>query len=224
LLQVVLMMLFKDRRQAGERLAEQLHAYRGQDPLILAVPRGGVEIAAPIFEQTGGEMDLMITRKIGAPSQPELAIGAVTSDGSALLNDDLISRIGVDQDYINQAIAREKAEIERRLKLYRGERPLPKVENRRVILVDDGVATGYTLLMAVRSLQKLNPAELVLAVSVGPPDTLKKLEQEASALFYLEAPEYFSAVGQFYLNFNQVSDDTVIAILHEAWKTKGSGN
>lgn len=207
-------MFFRNRREAGERLAEKLYAYRGQDPLILAVPRGGVEVAAPIFEQLGGELDLMITRKIGAPNQPELAIGAVTADGSALLNDVLVAKIGIDQDYINQAIAREKEEIGRRLRLYRGDRPLPKIENRLVILVDDGVATGYTLLMAIKSLQKLNPAELVLAVPVGPPETLKTLEREVDQLIYLQAPDIFSAVGQFYQNFSQVSDVEVIQILN----------
>lgn len=207
-------MAFRNRREAGERLAEKLNAYRGQDPLILAVPRGGVEVAAPIFEQLGGELDLMITRKIGAPNQPELAIGAVTADGSALLNDVLVAKIGIDQDYINQAIAREKDEIGRRLRLYRGDRPLPKIENRLVILVDDGVATGYTLLMAIKSLQKLNPAELVLAVPVGPPETLKTLEREVDQLIYLQAPDFFSAVGQFYQNFSQVSDVEVIRILN----------
>jgi putative phosphoribosyl transferase len=212
-----MLMIFKDRKDAGERLAGKLHAYRGQNPLILAVPRGGVEVAAPILKKIGGELDLIITRKIGAPSQPELAIGAVTNDDSVLLNGDLISRIGVDQDYINQAIAKEKEEIRRRFKLYRGERVLPEVENRRVILVDDGVATGYTLLMAIRSLQKLNPTELVLAVPVGPPETLKKLEQEVSQLICLQAPNLFSAVGQFYQNFNQVSDEEVINILNNLW-------
>ncbi len=207
-------MFFRNRREAGERLAEKLYAYRGQDPLILAVPRGGVDVAAPIFEQLGGELDLMITRKIGAPNQPELAIGAVTADGAALLNDVLVAKIGIDQDYINQAIAREKAEIGRRLRLYRGDRPLPKIENRLVILVDDGVATGYTLLMAIKSLQKLNPAELVLAVPVGPPETLKTLEREVDQLVYLQAPDFFSAVGQFYQNFSQVSDEEVIRILN----------
>lgn len=207
-------MAFRNRREAGERLAEKLNAYRGQDPLILAVPRGGVEVAAPIFEQLGGELDLMITRKIGAPNQPELAIGAVTADGSALLNDVLVAKIGIDQDYINEAIARGKDEIGRRLRLYRGDRPLPKIENRLVILVDDGVATGYTLLMAIKSLQKLNPAELVLAVPVGPPETLKTLEREVDQLIYLQAPDFFSAVGQFYQNFSQVSDVEVIRILN----------
>jgi len=207
-------MFFRNRREAGERLAEKLYAYRGQDPLILAVPRGGVDVAAPIFEKLGGELDLMITRKIGAPNQPELAIGAVTADGAALLNDVLVAKIGIDQDYINQAIAREKAEIGRRLRLYRGDRPLPKIENRLVILVDDGVATGYTLLMAIKSLQKLNPAELVLAVPVGPPETLKTLEREVDQLVYLQAPDFFSAVGQFYQNFSQVSDEEVIRILN----------
>ncbi len=209
-------MIFNDRHQAGEQLAEALEAYRGREPLILAVPRGGITVAAPVWERLGGDLDLIITRKIGAPYQPELAIGAVTGDGFIMVNDQLVSRLNVDEAYIKKTAESEKKEIERRLKLYRGDYPLPSPDNRLVILIDDGVATGYTLLAALRSLQEKNPARLVLAVPVGPPDTFDRLAGEVDELVYLEAPAHFAAVGQFYRNFNQVGDSEVISILKKA--------
>jgi putative phosphoribosyl transferase len=211
-------MLFTDRREAGERLASRLEIYRGREPLILAVPRGGVVVAGPIHEAIGGELDLIITRKIGAPHQRELAIGATSGDGFLMLNDELISRIGIFPDYIKKAAAREQAEIARRLKLYRGERPLSPVEGRLVIVVDDGVATGYTMLAGLRSLREQKPAELALAVPVGPPESFDRLKNEVEALVYLEAPVDFAAVGQFYRHFDQVSDKEVIAVLQKAWQ------
>jgi len=211
-------MLFKDRRHAGELLAEKLKLYRDQQPLILAVPRGGVTVAEPVWRELGGELDLIITRKIGAPDQPELAIGAVTGDGFTMLNDQIVSRLHVSEEYIGKAADQVQSEIKRRLNDYRGNRPFPSVDDRPVILVDDGVATGYTLLAALRSLQKKNPARLILAVPVGPPDTLSILEREVDELVYVEAPSDFAAVGQFYRDFGQVSDDEVKAVLKNAGK------
>lgn len=211
-------MLFKDRRHAGELLAQKLKYYRDQQPLILAVPRGGVTVAEPVWRELGGELDLIITRKIGAPDQPELAIGAVTGDGFTMLNDQIVSRLHVSEEYIGKAADQVQSEIKRRLNDYRGNRPFPSVDDRPVILVDDGVATGYTLLAALRSLQKKNPARLILAVPVGPPDTLSILEREVDELVYVEAPSDFAAVGQFYRDFGQVSDDEVKAVLKNAGK------
>lgn len=213
-------MLFKDRRAAGEKLTEKLTEYRGKQPLILAVPRGGVTVAEPVWEKLGGELDLIITRKIGAPNQPELAIGAVSVDGYVMLNDKMVSRVGAGEDYINKAAEEEQKEIKRRLKIYRGDRPLPAVDNRLVILIDDGVATGYTLLAALRSLQEKKPSKLVLAVPVGPPETLKRFESEVDQLVYLEAPAHFAAVGQFYQFFDQVSDRKVTSVLQRAWENE----
>ncbi|MFU8793821.1 MAG: phosphoribosyltransferase [Dethiobacteria bacterium] len=213
-------MIFNDRSDAGERLAERLEIYRGRKPLILAVPRGGVVVAEPVFEKLGGDLDLIITRKIGAPHQRELAIGATSGDGFVMLNDELISRLGVFPDYIKKAAAKEQTEIKRRLDIYRGDRPLPRIEGRLVILVDDGVATGYTLLAALRSLQEQKPAELALAVPVGPPETLSLLNKEVNALVYLEAPVDFAAVGQFYHRFDQVNDQEVVDILKKAWSAE----
>ena len=211
-------MQFKDRREAGELLAEKLEYYREQNPLILAVPRGGVPVAEPVWEYLDGELDLIITRKIGAPHQRELAIGAISGDGFIMLNEGLISRLGVFPDYVERASKKEQAEIARRLELYRGDRPLPVIDKRLVILVDDGVATGYTLLAALRSLQEKKPSRLILAVPVGPPETFDRLRGEVDDLIYLDAPADFAAVGQFYRRFDQVQDADVIAILNKAWQ------
>lgn len=211
-------MLFADRQEAGERLADKLLHFKGKNPLVLAVPRGGLTVAEPVLEKTGGDLDLIITRKIGAPYQPELAIGAVTGDGFVMLNEDILSRVSADKKYIEKAVAKEVEEIKRRLKAYRGERPAPALDNRIVILIDDGVATGYTLLAALRSLQEKKPGRLVLAVPVGPPDTFKKLQQEVDELVYIEAPANFAAVGQFYRRFDQVSDAEVSTVLKRAWQ------
>jgi len=216
-------MILKDRREAGELLAERLEIYKGRDPLILAVPRGGVVVAEQIHRALGGELDLIITRKIGAPNQRELAIGSTSGDGVVMLNDELISRLGIFPDYVQKAAAKEQAEIVRRLKLYRGEKKLPQIEGRLVIVVDDGVATGYTMLAALSSLRQHQPTELALAVPVGPPETFARLKKEVSALVYLEAPVDFAAVGQFYKHFDQVSDDQVIAILQQAQAEGNSG-
>lgn len=212
------MMLFKDRRQAGEKLAEKLLPYRGQQPLILAVPRGGLTVAEPVWESIGGELDLIITRKLGAPYQPELAIGAVAGDGFVMLNDKIVSRLNVTDQYIKETANQEQLEIKRRLDLYRDARPLPVVDGRLVILIDDGVATGYTLLAALRSLQEKKPARLLLAVPVGPPDTFAMLQKEVDELIYIKAPANFAAVGQFYRRFEQVSDSEVKSVLEKAWK------
>lgn len=211
-------MLFADRQEAGERLADKLLHFKDKNPLILAVPRGGLTVAEPVLEIIGGELDLIITRKIGAPYQPELAIGAVTGDGFVMLNEDILARVSADKSYIEKAVAEEVEEIKRRLKAYRGERPTPALDNRIVILIDDGVATGYTLLAALRSLREKKPGRLVLAVPVGPPDTFKKLQQEVDELVYIEAPANFAAVGQFYRRFDQVSDAEVSAVLKRAWQ------
>jgi putative phosphoribosyl transferase len=213
-------MYFSDRQEAGEQLAARLESYRDQNPLILAVPRGGVPVARPIWEKIGGDLDLIITRKIGAPNQPELAVGAVAGDGFVMLNDRVLSRVRASKDYIDEAVKKEVAEIKRRLEIYRGEREEPAAGNRLVILVDDGVATGYTLLAALRSLRAKKPSKLILAVPVGPPETLDMFESEVDRLIYLEAPANFAAVGQFYSRFDQVSDSEVISTLREAWRKR----
>lgn len=209
-------LFFENRWEAGTRLAGKLQAYAGQNPLVLAVPRGGVAVALPLWRYLGGELEVHITRKIGAPLQPELALGALSADGFLLVNDHLTARLGVPQSYLEQAVQEERREIERRMALYRKNRPAPVIKGRLVILVDDGVATGFTVLAALRGLRAKTPQRLLLAVPVGPPDTLKMLSREVDELHYLAAPAHFAAVGQFYRDFTQVTDDEVLALLAQA--------
>ncbi|NLA11291.1 MAG: phosphoribosyltransferase [Firmicutes bacterium] len=210
-------MLFEDRLEAGVLLAEKMSSFQEEDPLILAVPRGGVAVALPLWRRLGGELDLVMARKIGAPAQPELAVGAVTADGRMLINETAAARLRVSDSYLEQASAREQAEIARRLRLYRGRRKPPQIETRTVIVVDDGVATGFTLRAALKGVKRDRPRRLILAVPVGPPGVLERLRREVDALCYLEAPPHFSAVGQFYRDFRQVGDGEVQAALREAW-------
>ncbi len=208
-------MLFKDRGHAGELLAEELKRYRNKDVVVLALPRGGVPVGAEIARALSATLDIVIPRKIGAPGDPELAIGAVTGHGGVLLNEHIVRALGVSADYIAQAVAQERSEIERRSRLYRGGRPAPHIEGRTVILVDDGVATGYTMLAALRGVREEKPTRLVAAVPVAPPDSVRRLEAEADEVVVLSQPVPFFAVGQFYEDFSQVSDTEVESILQE---------
>lgn len=210
-------MLWEDRLEAGALLAEKLGSCRGEAPLILAVPRGGVIAALALWRNLGGELDLIMARKIGAPAQPELAVGAVTAAGRVLINEAVVAQLRVPDSYLEQASAREQGEIARRLHLYRGQRKPPQIENRTVIVVDDGVATGFTLRAALKGVQQGRPQRLILAVPVGPPGVLEHLRREVDELCYLEAPAHFAAVGQFYRDFRQVGDGEVKAALREAW-------
>lgn len=212
-------MLLQDRRHAGELLAEKLLSYRGTSPLILAVPRGGVPVALPLWRSLGGDLDLVITRKIGAPGQRELALGAVTGGGCLLLNEALAAQLQLPAGYMERVSTEEQAEIKRRLQLYRGRRPQPEIAGRQVIVVDDGVATGFTLRAALLGIKQQSPRRLILAVPVGPPKTLERLGREVDEIYYIQAPPYFAAVGQFYRDFTQVGDSTVIDALQEAWRS-----
>ncbi|MCR4402470.1 MAG: phosphoribosyltransferase [Firmicutes bacterium] len=205
-------MTFKDRAQAGRLLAKKLERYAGTDALVLALPRGGVPVGAEIALALSADLDIVIPRKIPAPSDPELAIGAV-SDHGVLLNDDLIRSLSVTRDYMREAVAKERAEIERRSRLYRGSEPVPSIKGRTVIIVDDGVATGYTMLAALRGAKTQEPMRLVAAVPVAPPETVPTLEAEADEVVVLSTPALFFAVGQFYEDFTQVSDEEVQALL-----------
>ncbi|AKX95370.1 phosphoribosyltransferase [Neomoorella thermoacetica] len=206
-------MLFKDRRDAGQQLAGALQGYLGQGALILAVPRGGVLVAVPVVKALDAEMDLIIPRKVGLPANPEVAAAAVAPDGTVLYNDKVLEACHLTPADLQAAVDRELAEIKRRLTLYRGNRPLPVMRGRLVIIVDDGIATGLTIKAALKSVRKYKPRRLVLAVPVAPPDTLTVLRPMVEDLVCLAAPEPFYAVGQFYRDFRQVSDAEVKACL-----------
>lgn len=209
-------MHFRDRHEAGQLLAKELASLQGRrDVIVLGVPRGGVVVAYEVAQALGAPLDVYITRKIGAPYNPELAIGAVASDGTLVLDHDLIERIGVPDSYVQQETARQRQEIERRLVAYRGSRPEPDLQGKTVILVDDGVATGATTLASLRAIKARQPAQLILAVPVGPEDTIQVLSGEADQVVCLYTPDLFWAVGAFYAVFDQTSDAEVIQLLQQ---------
>jgi len=215
------MKLLKNRTEAGKKLASALKS-TSKKAVILAVPRGGVVVGFEIAKELGVPLDIFITKKIGAPNNPELAIGAVAEDGTLLLDESLVELLGVSQNYIAQEVERQKIEINRRLKSYRGNVAKLEVVGREVILVDDGVATGSTLKAALRSLRKQGAKPLVVAVPVGPLDTVNALKQEADRVVCLFTPEPFYAIGEFYEDFDQTSDEEVTELLSRAKERRGA--
>lgn len=209
-------MIFYDRRDAGQRLGMALARYRGKDTVVLGIPRGGVVVAAEVAKILLAPLDLIIPRKIGAPHNPEVAIGAVAPDGTAILDERMVAVLGVGDVEISRLTEKVRAEIARRLEAYRGGRPAEELSGRVVILVDDGIATGYTIMAALQAIKKAGPAKFVLAVPVAPQDTVKALAQEVDEMICLESPENFYAVGQFYTDFDQVEDNEVTALVAES--------
>jgi len=208
-------MIFVNRVEAGQRLAAALERYRGPDAIVLAVPRGGVVVGYEAATFLDAPLDVIIPRKIGAPGQPELAIGAIGDDVS-VLDEETIMYLHVSEAYIRDEIERQRDEIERRWHLYREDRPFPDVRGKTVILVDDGVATGHTTMAAARALRRKNPGRLVLAVPVAPPESVSRLRPEVDELVVLETPEPFFSVGSWYDEFEQTTDAEVIELLHRA--------
>lgn len=216
--------MFRDRTEAGRRLAERLQHLRDRDPVVLALPRGGVPVGFEIASALGCPLDVVLVRKIGAPHQPELALGAVVDGEQAetVINEDVAASVGASEDYIEQATRRELEEIERRRQLYRGERPRAEVAGRTAIVVDDGIATGATMRAALIAIRRAGPAHLVLAAPVAPPDTIEKLAREVDEVVCLATPWLFFAIGRFYDDFHQVSDQEVIDLLERAQAWVGS--
>ena len=209
-------MHFRDRVEAGQRLAKELAWLSDQKGVIvLGVPRGGAVVANEIAKALHAPLDVYITRKLGAPHNPELAIGALASDGTAFLDQDMILSLGVPDEFVQSEIARQRKEIARRMAAYRGTRPEPDLHDKTVVLVDDGVATGATVLVSLRSIRQRQPRQLILAVPVGAPDSISSLQKEADRVVCLYSPEVFWAVGSFYSDFNQTSDQEVIQMLAE---------
>jgi len=208
-------MPFIDRTDAGRQLAKALVRYKDQRPVVLALPRGGVPVAAEVATALDAPLDLIVVRKIGVPFQSELAMGAVVDGAEPIIvrNEDVIQLCGVSKTDFNAVRDEQLAEIERRRKLYLGDRPHPKLAFRTVIVVDDGIATGATTRAALHAIRMRKPSKLVLAVPVSPTDTLKKLRGEADDIVCLEDYEEFGAIGLFYSDFRQVSDTKVIELL-----------
>ena len=207
------MTLFADRVDAGKRLAQALRVHVGKDAVVLAIPRGGVVVGYEVAKALALSLDVIIPRKIGAPNNPELAIGAMTEDGTILLDDRLVDYLNVSQEYIEEESEAQKAEIHRRLRLYRGAIPYPSLKGREVILIDDGIATGSTMKAALASVRKRGAKSVIIAIPVGPPSTIRELEKEADRVVCLHTPEAFYAIGQFYEDFTQTQDEEVIRLL-----------
>ena len=207
--------MFNDRFDAARQLAEELKQYCGQNPLVLAIPRGAVPMAKIIADELGGSFDVVLVRKLRAPYQPELAIGSIDESGWAYIADHAAST-GASKEYIESEKQTQMETIRKRRNQYTPIRPPIDPAGRIVIVIDDGLATGATMISALHGLRARKPAKLICAVPVAPPDTLKRVATMADEVICLEAPEYFQAVGQFYRNFSQVEDDEVIDILRHS--------
>ncbi len=208
-------MPFRNRKDAGQRLAAALLRYQAESPVVLALPRGGVPVAAEIATALAAPLDIILVRKIGVPHQRELAMGAVVDGGQPTIvrNEEVIAMASISEEAFQSACERELAEIERRRRVYVGERPPVAVTDRTTIVVDDGLATGATMKAALRALKTRAPARLVMAVPVAPDDTLEEMHSEADDIVCLETPWAFGAIGAFYDDFRQIADRDVIALL-----------
>ncbi|MER3438931.1 MAG: phosphoribosyl transferase [Chloroflexota bacterium] len=204
---------YRDRADAGKQLATALATRKNGDLLVLAIPRGGVPVAAEVARSLGAELDIIVARKLGAPFEPELALGAVTADGTLFLNHDVIKDLGITDELLNAIIAREREEARHREEQLRGSRPPASVAGRTVILVDDGLATGATMRAAAQSVRKRQPRKLIVAVPVGSRDACEALRQDADDVVCLMTPDPFWAVGLYYADFSPVSDEEVSTIL-----------
>lgn len=208
---------YADRRAAGRELAAELRQYAGRDDvLVLALPRGGVPVAFEVASSLEAPLDVFLVRKLGTPGHRELAMGAIASGGVRVLNEDVVHHLGIDAEQIEAVAREEQRELERREAAYRGGRELPSLQNRIVILVDDGLATGSTMRAAVQAVRQQQPARTIVAVPVGAPETCQELRELADEVVCTRTPTPFSAVGQWYLNFDQTTDDEVRELLVHA--------
>lgn len=208
---------FPNRTEAGRQLAQELQKYAGRnDVIVLGLPRGGVPVANEVAKRLCAPLDVFIVRKLGVPGFEELAAGAIASGGVRVLNEDVIRAIPHADEALEVVTARETAELKRREQIYREGRPAPELRNRIAILVDDGLATGATMRAAVKALRQCGAAKIVVAVPVGPPDTCHEIEEQADETVCLNTPEFFQAVGQYYEDFSQTTDEDVRELLGRA--------
>jgi putative phosphoribosyl transferase len=204
---------FRDRADAGRQLARCLHDYAGADAVVLGLARGGVPVALEVARALDAELDVFVVRKLGVPGREELALGAIASGGARVLNDEVIDAVGIDAAAVDAIVAREQREIDRREQLYRNGRPAVSVTGRSVVLVDDGLATGASMRAAAVALKARDAAEIVVAVPVAPPETCAEFEDYVDRTVCARTPELFSAVGAWYDDFAQVSDEEVRELL-----------
>lgn len=207
-------MLFRDRHDAGQKLAQSLEQYRGRKGvLVLGLARGGVVVAYEVAKALSLPLDVLCPRKVGAPGNPEYAIGAITETGEGIFHQDVIKALKIDPRYVKEAVEEERAEAQKRLEAYRKGRPPRELKGKTVLLVDDGLATGSTMQAAIRSVREEGVESIVAVVPVSPVETLRMIRDEVDEVVCLDTPEFFQAVGQFYEDFGQTSDEEVIDLL-----------
>lgn len=207
-------MLFLNRQDAGQQLAEALKHYsHNSEAIILGLPRGGIPVAYEVAKALSLPLDVYIVRKLGAPYNPEFAIGAIATNGAKVINEEAIKLLSINQQTLEQIIKKEKQELARREALYRGNRPMPVIKDKIVILVDDGLATGATMRAAIASVRQFSPARIVVAVPVAPPEEIYTIHQEADEVVCLHTPSRFSSVGTWYNDFSQTTDEEVKVLL-----------
>lgn len=214
-------MIFKDRVDAGEQLARLLRPLKHKDPIVLGLPRGGVPVAHQVAQKLNLPMDVIIVRKLGVPSQPELAFGAVGEDGAIFLNEAIIRELAISKQVQAGVETRERQEISKRALRFRGSHKPIDIKNRTVIIVDDGIATGATVQVACRVARARGANEVIVAAPVAARDSIRNLESIADSCMVLDVPENFSAVGQWYEDFSTTTDEDVIKIMQDSWVSSG---
>ena len=205
--------LFRDRAEAGRKLAAALKEFKGRNLIVLGLPRGGVIVADEVAKALGAPLDIVVTRKIGAPGEPEYALGAVTQEGDVIMDRQAAESLGVSQEYLDDQVKKKREEVKERMKRFRGGAPYPDLEGKVVIIVDDGIATGSSVGAAVMSVKKRKPKEIVVAVPVAPKDAVETLTGNEYRVVCLETPGPFLAIGEFYGVFDQVEDEEVKQVL-----------
>ncbi len=215
--------IYADRRDAGRALVPEIQACELHDPIVLGLPRGGIPVAYEIALALDAPLDVLVVRKLGVPFQPELALGAIASGQVRVLNEQLLEQIpGLDEALIEDIVARETKELTRRENLYRGDRPYPELRDRDVVVVDDGMATGSTMRAAAEAVQSRDPAKVLIAVPTASADAVALVADIVDQVICLDIPSPFFAVGYFYRNFGQTTDDEVRSLLHDAWEARSA--